>query len=264
VELSRKQAAYFIESKNAWNGVADLRQMLQHSENFSSADPRDLIYAFIGLSGPAHNIEPDYSDTNTILHLLIAAAQSIIKSEDRLYILDDSLIRDRKRYGMWLPSWVPEWTSPPTPNSQELKRRIHGTQRPFNASRNRNAMATFIPNDRDSTKVTLKVHGLLVGILSVIEHDPYDTWRQLKTSSGLSVVSSSAAHLNDQVWVLYGANDVYVLREENNDNKYSLVGEASVWERGDDGVLNESNIMYGEMIDREARGEIELQEISIV
>ena len=64
--------------------------------------------------------------------------------------------------------------------------------------------------------------------------------------------------------MLYGANDVYVLRAENNDNKYSLVGEASVWERGDDGVLNESNIMYGEMIDRETRGEIELQEISIV
>jgi hypothetical protein len=104
----------------------------------------------------------------------------------------------------------------------------------------------------------------LVGILAVIEHDSYGTWRQLRTSSGLSVISSSAAHINDQLWVLYGANNVYVLREEHDENEYSLVGEASVWERDDDGVLNESNIMYGEMIDRETRGEIELQEISII
>jgi hypothetical protein len=238
--------------------------MLQHSENFSSTDPRDLIYAFVGLAGPAHNIVPNYSDTNTILHLLVAVAQSIIELEGRLHILDDSIMRDKKEYGMWLPSWVPEWTNPPTPNSQELRSRIHGTQRPFGASRNQNAMATFISDDRHPIKVALKAHGLLVGILDVIEQDSYGTWRQLRTSSGLSVISSSTAHINDQLWVLYGANSVYVLREERHENEYSLVGEASVWERGNDGVLNESNIMYGEMIDRERLGEVELQEISIV
>ena len=64
--------------------------------------------------------------------------------------------------------------------------------------------------------------------------------------------------------MLCGANSVYILRREHNEDEYSLVSEASVWERGDDDVLNESNIMYGEMIDQESRGEIKLQEISII
>lgn len=258
--VQRMRVEYFIESKDMWTPTrpTNLRVLLQHSISFKSTDVRDLVYAFIGLCPTDHNIVPDYTSRNTILHVLIAAAKSIVRQENNLQILDNAIALQKERYGMWVPSWVPDWTAPECSHARSYISGISGTQRAFDASKRKLANANFRVNEQDVTKVALNVSGLFVGVLDHLMDDAYGCTRKFRMSSGLQVKTTSSAIAGDQVWVLRGADSVYVLRNETEDD-YSLLGAASLWNGS---VI--SNIMYGDMIDREERGEVQYQEIFII
>jgi hypothetical protein len=95
IETARDRVSYYVKSKIEWTGALDLLPILETPVYFSSADPRDLVYAFVGLNKPLETISPDYCKENNIYHVLVAAAKTLLASEHMLTILDNALIRDR-------------------------------------------------------------------------------------------------------------------------------------------------------------------------
>jgi hypothetical protein len=89
-----------------------LHQLLASSRYSLATDPRDHVYALLGLAsdGVAKGIVPDYSkDFSTIY---ISTVIQIIQYENRIDILSqviDSKLSGNKR----LPSWVPNWAALP-------------------------------------------------------------------------------------------------------------------------------------------------------
>lgn len=81
----------------------ELRLLLEGSMRFQSSDPRDRIYAFLGLVDRAHNIIPNYQASNSINDTLCHTAKRIILHDARLEILSLAQEDDRSD----LPSWVP-------------------------------------------------------------------------------------------------------------------------------------------------------------
>jgi hypothetical protein len=72
-----------------------------------ASDPRDLVYAILGLVESKDKIDPDY--TLPVRPVFARAAFHIIREDESLRILTfNDLGRDGK---LGLPSWVPDWTS---------------------------------------------------------------------------------------------------------------------------------------------------------
>ncbi|KAK4446163.1 heterokaryon incompatibility protein-domain-containing protein, partial [Podospora aff. communis PSN243] len=100
-----------IDIKRRTNRYVDLKPLLEHSRYCQATDPRDRVYAFIGLlPRDSYNITPDYRRANTIVHVLLDTARAIIEYEDGLGILRH-VYRGRDNLGTLLPTWVPDWTS---------------------------------------------------------------------------------------------------------------------------------------------------------
>jgi hypothetical protein len=51
-----------LEQHQSWENEEqiELRPLLTHARNCKSSDPRDRIYAFLGLANPEYNIIPSY------------------------------------------------------------------------------------------------------------------------------------------------------------------------------------------------------------
>ena len=57
----RERVSYFIQTRNSWfRKRLDLKQILLHSRYFHSTDPRDRIYAFLGVAESTFNIQINY------------------------------------------------------------------------------------------------------------------------------------------------------------------------------------------------------------
>jgi hypothetical protein len=119
IEAARDRVSYYAKSKIERTGALDLRTILERALYFSSTDPRDLVYAFVGLTKPLEAISPDYFKENNICHVFVAATQTLLALEHMLTTLDDALIRGRSGEYMRLPSWVPDHTSPITTKSDD-------------------------------------------------------------------------------------------------------------------------------------------------
>jgi hypothetical protein len=87
--------------------VFGLKELLQHSRECRASDPRDKVYAFLGLADQGYGIIPKYTWENTIVHVLIHIAQRIITFEGNLHILEH-VGEGREKLGTLLPSWVPD------------------------------------------------------------------------------------------------------------------------------------------------------------
>lgn len=114
VNLERNQldaVRNLFERKKCWTTPGDIKVWLEHSKCCETSDPRDKVFAFLGLASPGYRIEADYSGLKSMVELSIEITRKILEFEKNLHFLyyiekgrivsDDSL----------LPSWVPEWTS---------------------------------------------------------------------------------------------------------------------------------------------------------
>jgi hypothetical protein len=99
--------AFFMKGKASQKKLFGLKELLQHSRQCQSSDPRDKIYAFLGLADQGYGIIPKYTLENTIVHVLIDTAERIITFEGNLDILEH-VSEGREKLGTLLPSWVPD------------------------------------------------------------------------------------------------------------------------------------------------------------
>lgn len=58
-----------------------LSALMYHGRNCKSTDPRDKVFAFLGLADPRYNISLDYSTSRTMNTILTEVAARIITVE---------------------------------------------------------------------------------------------------------------------------------------------------------------------------------------
>jgi hypothetical protein len=95
------------KAKTRRRRVFELKELLKHSRRCQASDPRDRIYAFLGLADKDYGVVPKYTCENTIVHILIDVAQKIVTIEGNLSILEH-VNEGREKLGTLLPSWVPD------------------------------------------------------------------------------------------------------------------------------------------------------------
>lgn len=266
------------QSKHAYRRPGKhLLTHLQSSRSRKASDPRDRIYAFLGLAERGYDITPDYGSTNTIVHALIDAARRIVKYEKSLGILGHAA-QGRGTLGFYLPSWVPDWTSTlldydfaAYASTLEKKQQFEndtkaGTRtKPFDAAKGLTmGQIEFRDDEANESNVDLKAKGILVDILDEPDEQPLEGFadlRSFRTIDGLLVIAPKSVILDDEVWVLHGSSMPVVLRPEPEDS-YGFVGLCLVCE--EDG--SPSDIMYGHMIDKyeQGGGDVDLKDIWLV
>ncbi|RGP77958.1 hypothetical protein FLONG3_3915 [Fusarium longipes] len=97
-----------------WKDRQDLFQLVIATEGCCATDPRDKIFALVGLAGEkTYGIIPDYHKTEH--EVFVEFATKVISETRRLKILNFSNVEnpnDEER----LPLWAPRWPSPHTFN----------------------------------------------------------------------------------------------------------------------------------------------------
>jgi hypothetical protein len=75
-DLDMTNIFFLTKKKEMWNDGAreDIKALLEHSRNCKTSDPRDRIYAFIGLADPRYGIIPSYESMSTT-HVFMDAAK---------------------------------------------------------------------------------------------------------------------------------------------------------------------------------------------
>jgi len=217
----------------------DLKDLLAHSRNCQSSDPRDRLYAFIGLSKPEYRIVVDYTWQNTVVSTFIEAAQRIIAVDGDLSILSHAAI-GRRILGFFLPKWVPDWLSPVDVDLRAECRKLLGNKalEAVNASKGLRAEPAYWFR-KDSNDVALKVEGVTLGILDQAADESYDelhkpkdyqVFKLLEGSLWEFAVVSRAAREGDEVWMLCGAKWPVVLRRPSPhlEVTYDFIGEAMI------------------------------------
>jgi hypothetical protein len=113
-DFNSRFARFMIESRMELGerNKKEAIELLLHAQECSFTDPRDRIYAFVGLTDPGYRIIPDYQiDTPGALRL---ACKRMILYKRRLDVLccsipgtEESVCQRRGD----IPSWTPDWTS---------------------------------------------------------------------------------------------------------------------------------------------------------
>jgi hypothetical protein len=96
-----------MEDKAKHRRLVDLKELLGHSRKCEASDPRDRVYAFLGLADRRYDIKPTYTWGNMVAHLMIETAQKIFSFDGSLSILS-SASGGTKNLGTLLPTWVPD------------------------------------------------------------------------------------------------------------------------------------------------------------
>ncbi|ETI27095.1 hypothetical protein G647_09777 [Cladophialophora carrionii CBS 160.54] len=126
VYLNSTRNALQAYEKGGNRGAPSLRMLIDTHRHTNATDPRDKVYAFLGLasrtSSSTNQIEPNY-ETST-RQVYIDAACSLLRTYGNLYLL--SHVQDRsltKTKG--LPSWVPDYSVPLSPYPLDFRGRCN-------------------------------------------------------------------------------------------------------------------------------------------
>lgn len=100
--------------KEKWKTRPNLgiREVLNVSRQKDSTDPKDRVYAMLGLMDPSYNIKPNYAPSSTAAEAFIAATKAAIQHDGVLDILADGHEVGRNQ-SLGLPSWVPDFSKAP-------------------------------------------------------------------------------------------------------------------------------------------------------
>jgi hypothetical protein len=242
-----------------------LSKLILHARNTLCADPRDKIFAFIGLADPKYSIQADYSSHNTVYRTLTEAAVAIITTEQTLNVLqlatEDRGISTSDPWGS--PSWVPDITVPFNSNSEHMRflRMIEIPISDCHATKDRKPEVSFAPDVRGNKTRILTARGMRVDYLQqLIEDNSREPRRRFRGKSTYEIVTKNTAREGDEVWVLFGLDVTLTLsRPSPRDPHYTIIGPAVVYEGGEI-----SSVMHGSLVDKLDDGEVSAEAVSIV
>ncbi|KAJ3533229.1 hypothetical protein NM208_g8078 [Fusarium decemcellulare] len=142
-----------------WEWVRDLRYNLLQTYLCKASDPRDLVYAFLGISDRCYGIYPDYSPQMSFQKVCTQLAHNIIRHDKNLDILQWANLSHRSPQDPDWPSWVPDWRK--QVDSPALMAQRNGTHHAANFS--------FSYYGNCNQKRILEVRGTLH---TLVCHDP--------------------------------------------------------------------------------------------
>ena len=239
-----------VSGKINFKRSSDLKILLQHSRNCESSDPRDRVYAFLGLAHRGYGIVPDYSFSHTIIHVLVQTAQQIINYDKSLDILQH-VRRGRDKLGTFLPTWVPDWTSKelvPGLESYISFLKAEGYDTDFDASSGRLPEPKYRIDEKSETNTDIQLKGIFLGYLGEFK-SPVEGFPQLSRFSpydgNVAICENSSIADNDaddEIWILYGSSRPVLLREYGADS-YAFRGEVLLF----DNVGTPSLAMFGKL-----------------
>ncbi|KAG4433046.1 hypothetical protein IFR05_011464 [Cadophora sp. M221] len=135
-----------------------LLELLLTHKSKKSTDPKDKVYALIGVSESFNTFGMiDYS--HSVRDVYTHTARHIITSSQRLDVICVKQ-NDVDQYG--LPSWAPDWTRPPS-NSGATVVGLHHHQPPFTASGDAPANFRFL-----SHGYALKASGFIIDTIETV------------------------------------------------------------------------------------------------
>jgi hypothetical protein len=171
----------------------DLLDNLEDVRFCQASDRRDKVYAFLGLSDHDYGIYPDYSPDVSRLDVYCALARNAIIYNGNLDILI-SAIFTRSAWHLDIPSWVPGWHNAPL--------YAKGRSAVIRAPIAKKVKFVFMADKEGRQDRILQVKG----------------FRE-------QVFRSSVNEFNkgDEVWMLHGASNIFVLRPHHEYHK--VVGE---------------------------------------
>jgi hypothetical protein len=241
VERGKSQAAvdtlrFVIDSKASWSGMMDLKRLLAHSRYCNTTDPRDKVFAYIGLADPAYGILPDYSHSTA--RVLTDTTVKIIQVEDSLDILYYAAA-SLPRQDTLLPSWVIDCACAELSNetrnghyATELRYKYTGLAR-------QKANASFHTLETsEGCLLSLQVRGAFIDKLTAKEILVFDGAGQYAPSAcfispkGFNLSCSTLIRPDDEMWIIDGCGIPLILRTQH-EYGYSLVSAATILMKGD-------------------------------
>ncbi len=255
----------------------NLADLLRHARNCLSSDPRDRVYAFLGLAEGPYDIAPCYDAAHTVERVLVDTALAIIKHDRSLGVLTH-VGSGGAALGLGVPTWVPDWTAPKDGAGFALREHVRQRREreraagPFRASGDAPAVCSPVrPDGAAGHKVHLRVKGALVGKLgdaaggTPTEDNGASPLHTLRLrDDGLRAVVPRTAGYNDEVWVLQGASYPVVLRPQwQNEGCFGFLGEAAVLERLGP-AHRYADVMFGRVMEDVRQGVKTLRDIHLV
>lgn len=256
---------FVLRSKTTYDRDTPMRlsQLMEHAHNCLSSDPRDKIYAFLGLAEPGHGIEPAYDVTlNTVR---IRTAQAVMRMEKSLDILISAAENTHVNTADDpLPSWVPEFwsaSSERNPVVQAFREKANLNGRIYGAGGVVFQHPDFMEDLYGNPDRIMVAQGLYLDTLSKLLYDDDDDDDDdiVRIFGGkvfgldLNFLVPSRSQRGDEVWVLVGAREPFVLRRHNSD--LTIIGNAMVQQRDEQGSYIESSVMMGSLHESYAQGE---------
>ena len=149
-ELRRKNMEAAMDPKSP----TPLALLLDDFHQFKASDPRDRVYALLGLMADdvPPSLAPNYAPDVKAQDVFLAAARHVLRESDHgLFVLayGDVGTPERKRLPD-LPSWVPDWTNlPPV----AMLTSYHVGMFPFDYAASGRANKTYYANDDSTPRV---------------------------------------------------------------------------------------------------------------
>lgn len=153
---------FMINQQTEWRkgNEIPMKELLQHARRAHSSDPRDKIYAFLGLAAPYYSVVPDYEPSNSLIDAHCQVIKQIILCDGELDML--SFAQDHVTPPAELPSWTPFWgvSADRVSLGAELS--------PYcNASGGRRARTSFHPDSQGRPDRVLRVAGFVIDQVAV-------------------------------------------------------------------------------------------------
>lgn len=176
-----------------WTEMPFLYSLWSLSGYFDSTDPRDRIYALLGLA-PAKKyrdaLRPDYGIK--VEDLFVEVARQLLMNKGSILFLHMAGISHRR--SLSLPSWVPDWTSLPRNMIHQLN--LSGNPGQEGHTKFFQRRFSFSP----TSPLVLTLHGKMIDSISLIIRDPHP---DLFTSPNRSHYKSVPAYMDAVMGLIY-------------------------------------------------------------
>lgn len=190
----------------------DLLVTLSRTKSCQSSDPRDQVYAFLGISQPNYGIVADYSAQFTLDDLYCKLAREAIIHHSDLSLLyynwyHDPLPETSQRHN--LPSWVPYWPVVTT---------VKFYSSPKYWDPDNRSVVQFLPDSSGNENRILKARGIK-GTEIAMPGSREGTFQRYGRTSGRSLILKGEVHEGDELWALYRCSRLLIFRRDGQYHK---------------------------------------------